>query len=70
MTAPKELHEKIDQLSPEGLKALRDFLERQAYVQRQMAALHAFAEGWTAEEQAAWEAAMSRRMTWRSEEQR
>lgn len=65
MTAPKELHEKIDQLSPDGVKALREFLERQAYVERQMAALYAFAEAWTPEEQAAWDEGTKRR-PWRA----
>lgn len=65
MTAPRELHEKIDQLSPEGIKALREFLERQDYVARQMAALQAFAEGWTPEEQAAWDEGTKRR-PWRT----
>lgn len=64
MTASKELHDQIDRLSPEGVQALREFLERQAFVERQMAALHAFAEGWTPEEQAAWDEGTTRR-PWR-----
>lgn len=65
MTAPKELHERIDQLSPEGLEALRAFLERQEYVARQMAALEAFATDWTPDEQAAWDEGTQRR-PWRT----
>ncbi|GAA5512650.1 hypothetical protein Dcar01_01368 [Deinococcus carri] len=68
MTAPQELHEKIDQLSPEGLKRLQEFLERerQERVERHLAALDAFAEGWTPEEEAAFEAALSQRVKLRS----
>lgn len=65
MTANKELHERIDQLSPEGVKALETFLERQAFAERQMAALHAFAADWTPEEQAAWDEGTKRR-PWRT----
>lgn len=66
MTAPKELHEKIDQLSPEGQERLRAFLERQRQVEQHLAALDAFAEGWTPEEETAFEAALSRRVKLRS----
>lgn len=65
MTAPKELHEKIDQLSPEGIKALQEFLARQEYAARQIAALEAFAADWTPEEQAAWDEGTKRR-PWRT----
>ena len=61
MTAPREFHEQIDQLSPEGLKELRLFLERQAFADRQMHLLREFAAGWTPDEVAAFEAAMTRR---------
>lgn len=61
MTAPKELHDQIDRLSPQGLERLREFLERQRRVEQHLAALDAFAEGWTPEEEAAFEAAMTRR---------
>lgn len=68
MTAPKELHERIDQLSPEGQERLRVFLEREAFAEQQDQALLAFAEGWTPEEEAAFEAALSRRMKLRESE--
>ncbi|MBZ9712577.1 hypothetical protein [Deinococcus multiflagellatus] len=61
MTAPKELHDRIDRLSPEGVQALQTFLERQEHVERQMAALHAFASDWTPDEQVAWEEGTQRR---------
>lgn len=62
MTAPKELHERIDQLSPEGQERLRAFLERQEKIDRHLAALEAFSTGWTPEEEAAFEQALSRRV--------
>jgi len=62
VTASKELHERIDQLSPEGQERLRAFLERQEKIERHMAALDAFAAGWTAEEEVAFEEALSRRV--------
>ncbi|MEF2279214.1 hypothetical protein V3W47_12970 [Deinococcus sp. YIM 134068] len=62
MTAPKELHEQIDRLSPEGQERLRAFLERQEKIERHLAALEAFSTGWTPEEEAAFEQALSRRV--------
>ena len=62
MTATTELHKRIDQLSPEGVKALETFLERQAFAEQQLRLLREFAEGWTPEEEAAFEAALSRRV--------
>ena len=65
MTANKELHERIDQLSPEGVKALETFLERQERIRHHLAALTAFQEGWTLEAAAAFEEGAQRR-PWRS----
>lgn len=62
MTASKELHERIDRLSPEGQERLRVFLERQEKIERHMAAVEAFATGWTPEESEAFEQALSRRV--------
>ncbi len=68
MTVPKELHDQIDRLSPESLQRLQEFLEqeRRERVERHLAALDAFAEGWTPEEEAAFEAALNRRVQLRS----
>ena len=68
MTASKELHEQVDRLSPEGVEQLRVFLERQAFADEQMRLLHEFAEGWTPEEEEAFEAAMNRRVPWRTQQ--
>lgn len=65
MTAPKELHERIDQLSPEGQERLRAFLERQEKIERHLAALDVFMEGWTPEEAAAFQEGAQRR-PWRA----
>lgn len=54
MTASKDLHERIDRLSPEGLQHIVTELERQERIQRHLEALTAFQEGWTSDEQAAW----------------
>lgn len=61
MTASKELHQQIDQLSPEGIKQLQLFLERQALTEKRLQLIKEFGEGWTPEEEAAFEAAMTRR---------
>jgi hypothetical protein len=66
VTASRELHERIDRLSPQAQERLREFLERQERVERHLAALDAFAEGWTPEEEAAFEAALTRRVQLRS----
>ncbi|UTA51446.1 hypothetical protein MSS93_04035 [Deinococcus radiodurans] len=47
MTAPKELHERIDRLPPEAIKAIQELVERQEYAAQQIAALKAFAADWT-----------------------
>ena len=65
MTAPQDLHDRIDRLPPEGLKAVLEVVERQEYAARQLAALQAFAADWTAEEQAAWDEGTKRR-PWRT----
>ncbi|AAF11654.1 MULTISPECIES: hypothetical protein [Deinococcus] len=65
MTAPKELHERIDRLPPEAIKAIQELVERQEYAAQQIAALKAFAADWTPEEQAAWDEGTKRR-PWRT----
>lgn len=65
MTAPKELHEGIDQLSPKGLEELRLLLERHKLADERLRRVREFAEGWTPEEEAAFEAAMNRRVVLR-----
>lgn len=61
MTAPQDLHERIDRLPPESLKAVLEVVERQEYAARQIEALRAFAADWTPEEQAAWDEGTKRR---------
>lgn len=65
MTASKELHERIDRLPPEGIRAVLEVVERQEYAARQIEALKAFAADWTPEEQAAWDEGTKRR-PWRT----
>lgn len=67
MTTREELHAKIDALSDASLERVAALLEREAFVERQMELLDAFAEGWSPEEAEAFEKALSRRMSWRSE---
>ncbi|GBF05165.1 hypothetical protein DAERI_030331 [Deinococcus aerius] len=65
MTAPKELHERIDRLSPEALRRVAEVVENEERIQRHLEALAAFQEGWTPEEQAAWDEG-TRRRPWRT----
>lgn len=65
MTASKELHERIDCLSPERLQHIVAELERQERIQKHLEALTAFQEGWTPDEEAAWLEGTQRR-PWRT----
>ncbi len=65
MTTREEVKAKIDALSETAFEEVAKLIERQAYVERQMAALHAFAADWTPEEQAAWDEG-TRRQPWRT----
>lgn len=71
MTAPKELHDRLDQLSPEGWQAVLATIEQQERIRRHLEALTAFQTGWTPEEQAAWDEGTKRRpsQTTHSEEE-
>ncbi|WP_029476756.1 hypothetical protein [Deinococcus frigens] len=65
MTTREEIKAKIDALSDASFEEVVKVIERQAYVEQQMAALTAFAEDWTPEEQAAWDEGTKRR-PWRT----
>lgn len=65
MTSREEAKAKLDTLSDSAFEEVVRVIERQAYVEQQMAALNAFAEDWTPEEQAAWDEGTKRR-PWRT----
>lgn len=53
MTAPQDLHERIDRLPPESLPSILAAIEEQERIQKHLEALCAFQADWTPEEQAA-----------------
>ncbi|QFP76844.1 hypothetical protein [Deinococcus sp. AJ005] len=65
MTTREEAKAKLETLSDSAFEEVVKVIERQEYVARQMAALQAFAEDWTPEEQAAWDEGTKRR-PWRT----
>ena len=65
MTTREEAKAKIDTLSDSSFEEVLKIIERQAYVDRQLAALEAFAADWTPDEQAAWDEGTKRR-PWRT----
>lgn len=65
MTTREEAEAKLDTLSDSASEEVVRVIDRRVYVEQQMAALHAFAEDWTPEEQAAWDEGTKRR-PWRT----
>lgn len=65
MTTREEAKAKLDTLSDSAFEEVVKVIERQTYVEQQMAALKTFAESWTPEEEAAW-AEGTKRLPWRS----
>lgn len=65
MTASRELHERIDRLSPEAQAELAAFLDEKERIQKHLEALTAFQEDWTPDEEAAWLEGTQRR-PWRT----
>lgn len=61
MTAPKELHERIDRLPPDSLERIAAAIAKEEQIQRHLDALRAFQADWTPEEQAAWDEGTKRR---------
>ena len=64
MTTRKEAKAKIDALSDSAFEEVLKAIKDKARVERHLAALDAFQESWTPEEQAAWDKGTKRR-PWR-----
>jgi hypothetical protein len=65
MTTREEAKAKLDTLSDAAFEEVVKVIERQAEVERHLAALDAFQRGWTPEEEAAWDEG-TRRRPWRT----
>ncbi|MFK7603435.1 hypothetical protein ACI3L1_14615 [Deinococcus sp. SM5_A1] len=67
MTSREEIKVKIDALSDASFEEVAQLIEQKARIERHLAALAAFQEGWTPDEQAAWDEGTKRR-PWRTTE--
>ncbi|MDV6373758.1 hypothetical protein [Deinococcus arenicola] len=67
MTTREEAKAKLETLSDASFEEVVQLIERKAQIERHLAALSAFQEGWTPEEQAAWDEGTKRR-PWRTVE--
>lgn len=68
MTTREEAKAKLDALSDSAFEEVVKVIDDKVRVERHLAALDAFQEGWTPEEEAAFEAALSRRVQLRHSE--
>ncbi|WP_424949611.1 hypothetical protein [Deinococcus sp.] len=62
MTTREEAKAKIDALSDSAFEEVLKVIDEKARLERHLAALDAFAEGWTPEQAASFEAALSHRV--------